>query len=100
VCIRHGAKIKVCSSGGCTKGAQNEGVCIRHGAKVKRCSSDKCTNKAQRGGVCIRHGANSNCALTKDAQIKFKAFRSLKSDYLFNIERAREYLLDINENDG
>jgi hypothetical protein len=30
---------------------------MRHGAKVKRCSSEGCTNKAKRGGVCIRHGA-------------------------------------------
>jgi hypothetical protein len=35
-------------------------VCVRHGAKLKRCSSDGCTNKAQKGGVCWRHGANRN----------------------------------------
>ena len=33
------------------------GVCIRHGAKVKRCSSEGCTNQAQNGGVCKRDGA-------------------------------------------
>ena len=30
---------------------------MRHGAKVKLCSSEGCTNQAVRGGVCFRHGA-------------------------------------------
>jgi hypothetical protein len=30
---------------------------MRHGAKVKLCSSDGCTNFAKNGGVCVRHGA-------------------------------------------
>ena len=33
---------------------------MRHGAKVKRCSSDGCNNQVQKGGVCIKHGANRN----------------------------------------
>jgi hypothetical protein len=46
-----GAKKKQCSTGG---------VCQRHGAKVKRCSSEGCTNHAQKGGImCVRHGARS-----------------------------------------
>eukprot|EP00986_Skeletonema_menzelii_P004450 scaffold1518_cov113-Skeletonema_menzelii.AAC.2 len=57
VCMRHGAKVKRCSSEGCTKYVVNGGVCFRHGAKTKRCSIDGCTNQAQNGGVCIRHGA-------------------------------------------
>eukprot|EP00984_Skeletonema_dohrnii_P024726 scaffold13857_cov76-Skeletonema_dohrnii-CCMP3373.AAC.3 len=43
-----------CSSEGCKSIAQKGGVCIRHGAKVKRCNSGGCTNQ---GGVCRRHGA-------------------------------------------
>ena len=31
--------------------------CVRHGAKVKLCSSEGCTNYAQRGGLCRRHSA-------------------------------------------
>jgi hypothetical protein len=57
VCVKHGAKVKRCSSEGCTNQAQKGGVCTRHGAKIKRCSSDGCTNHARKGGVCIRHGA-------------------------------------------
>ena len=30
---------------------------MRHGAKVELCSSVGCTKIAQKGGVCIRHGA-------------------------------------------
>ena len=33
---------------------------MKHGAKVKRCSSEGCTNHAQKGGVCWRHGAYRN----------------------------------------
>ena len=59
VCIRHGAKVecKRCSSEGCTNRAVKGGVCKRHGAKTKKCSADGCLNKAKNGGVCIRHGA-------------------------------------------
>ena len=31
-----------------------------HGAKVKRCSSEGCTNQAKQRGVCKRHGAYRN----------------------------------------
>eukprot|EP00985_Skeletonema_marinoi_P011404 scaffold5420_cov88-Skeletonema_marinoi.AAC.1 len=57
VCMRHGAKKKLCSSDGCTNGAVNGGVCKTHGAKVKLCSSEGCTNYSKKGGVCIKHGA-------------------------------------------
>ncbi|KAK1736803.1 hypothetical protein QTG54_012248 [Skeletonema marinoi] len=79
VCVRHEAKRKLCSSGGCTNkvieggvcrkhGAKvkrcssegiNNGVCVKHGAKIKRCSTEGCTNKAQKGGVCYRHRAKA-----------------------------------------
>eukprot|EP00984_Skeletonema_dohrnii_P010907 scaffold4291_cov76-Skeletonema_dohrnii-CCMP3373.AAC.3 len=55
--MRHGAKIKKCSSEGCTTYAQKGGVCIRHGAKVKLCSLEGCANNVVKGGVCKRHGA-------------------------------------------
>jgi hypothetical protein len=68
--MRHGAKVKLCSSEGCTSHAQKGGVCVRHGAKVeyKRCSSEGCTNYAQKRGLCKRHGANRN---TYDAVTAF-----------------------------
>jgi hypothetical protein len=39
---------------------------VRHGAKLKRCSSDGCTSHAQKGGVCKRHVLNRpySCPLT------------------------------------
>jgi len=43
-----------------------------HGAKVKRCSSEGCTDVAQNGGVCMRHGAKrciANDVAVQDAQI-------------------------------
>mmetsp|Transcript_19939 Transcript_19939/g.39956 ORF Transcript_19939/g.39956 Transcript_19939/m.39956 type:complete len:99 (+) Transcript_19939:278-574(+) len=36
------------------------GVCVRHGAKLKRCSSEGCSNQVKKGGVCRRHGAYRN----------------------------------------
>jgi hypothetical protein len=57
VCIKHGAKVKPCSSEGCTSFAQKGLVCVKHGAKIKRCSSEGCTNQVVKGGVCRRHGA-------------------------------------------
>ena len=30
---------------------------MRHGAKVKLCSSEGCTNQSVRRGLCCRHGA-------------------------------------------
>jgi hypothetical protein len=62
--VRHGAKVKLCSSDGCTNYAQRGGVCVRHGATWTKgkCSSDGCTNYAQRGGVCVRHGAKVVCS--------------------------------------
>ena len=52
-----------------------EGVCMRHGAKVKLCSIEGCTNQAQKGGVC--EGAQTReevhidmNALPTDARIK------------------------------
>ena len=58
--MRHGAKVKLCSSEGCTSIAKEGGVCVRHGAKVKRCSSEGCTNHVVNGGVCKKHGAYRN----------------------------------------
>ena len=57
--IKQGAKVKICSSEGCTNLSRKGGVCVKHGAAwiKKICSSEGCTNIAQKGGVCIRHGA-------------------------------------------
>ncbi|KAK1732297.1 hypothetical protein QTG54_017018 [Skeletonema marinoi] len=52
VCVRPGAKRKLCSSEGCTNKVIEGGVCRKHGAKVKRCSSEGINN-----GVCVKHGA-------------------------------------------
>jgi len=60
--VKHGAKVRLCSSEGCTNHALKGGVCIKHGAKpsVKHCTSEGCTNRAKRGGVCWKHGAYRN----------------------------------------
>ena len=50
------------------KTAKQGGLCIQHGAKMKRCSSEGCTNQAQRRGVCKRHGAYLN---TQDESTAF-----------------------------
>jgi hypothetical protein len=69
VCVRHGVKVKKrCNSEGCTNQAYIGGVCVRHGAKVKQCSGEGCTNAAKRGGVCYRHGAYRN---TNDESTEF-----------------------------
>jgi len=69
VCIRHGA-INV-DMNAPLRSAQillQGGVCMKHGARVKQCSSDGCTNHARCGEVCIRHmGQRSNDAAMKDA---------------------------------
>jgi len=55
VCMRHGAKLKLCSSDGCTNQFYRGGVCMRHGAKLKLYSSEGCSNQAKNGGVRKRH---------------------------------------------
>ena len=60
VCVKHGAKVKLCSSEGCTNQVIKGGVCIRHGAKVKRCIVEGCTNQSLRKGLSYRHGAYQN----------------------------------------
>ena len=41
--MKHGAKVKVklCSIEGCTNQAKKGGVCMKHGAKAKICSSEE-----------------------------------------------------------
>ena len=68
MCVRHGYKIKLCSSDGCTNIVVKGGVCVKHGAKVKQCNSEGCTNNAKKGGVCMRHGAYRN---TQDGSTAF-----------------------------
>jgi hypothetical protein len=53
--VRHGAKVRRCSSEGCSNQAVKGGVCMRHGAKTKRCSHEGCTNRAVKEGMCRRH---------------------------------------------
>jgi hypothetical protein len=55
--VKHGAKVKRCSSEGCKNIVKKGGVCVRHGAKVKLCRSEGFTNKIFKGGVCKKHGA-------------------------------------------
>ena len=43
---------------------------MKHGAKVKLCSSEGCTNIAVKGGVCMKHVQRGNFAAVTDAQIK------------------------------
>ena len=68
MCVRHGAKLKRCSSEGCTNQAVNGGVCVKHGAKVKQCSSEGCTKNAQKGGLCRKHGAKEKLPQTEKQQ--------------------------------
>jgi len=42
---------------GCTRKVRNGGVCVRHGAKMRLCSSQGCKNRSKRRGLCRRHGA-------------------------------------------
>ncbi len=63
--MKHGAKVKRCSSEGCTKFAQKGGVCIRHGAKHERCRTEGCTNQ-------VRNELNTNDAAVKDAEVLLK----------------------------
>ncbi len=75
LCRRHGAKAKLCSSGGCTNQVVNGGVCKRHGATHQTlCSSEGCTNKVYKGWLRKRHGARAKiwssegCTNTNQAQ--------------------------------
>ena len=70
--MRHGAKVKRCSSEGCTNVAQIGGVCIRHGARHKRCSITGCTNQTLKEEYARGMGQRlrSNYAAMKDVQIK------------------------------
>ena len=60
--MRHGAKMKECSSDGCTNIVIKGCVCIRHGAKTNRCSSVgyrrmlKQTNPSKERSVCLARG--------------------------------------------
>ena len=47
------AKVKRCSTKGCTNRIQKGAVCVRHGAN----SNEGCTDKVKKGGVCIGHDA-------------------------------------------
>ena len=71
--IRHGGKVKLCSSEGCTNHSKKGGVCMRHGAKFKQCVTEGCTNGAINGGVCvIDMGQKSNAAEAKDVEAMLK----------------------------
>eukprot|EP00984_Skeletonema_dohrnii_P000460 scaffold158_cov103-Skeletonema_dohrnii-CCMP3373.AAC.3 len=60
LCMRHGAKVKLCITGGYTNHAKNGGICRRHGAK----------NQLTTEGVCMKHGAKVNLNAVKlDVQI-------------------------------
>mmetsp|Transcript_32162 Transcript_32162/g.48574 ORF Transcript_32162/g.48574 Transcript_32162/m.48574 type:complete len:104 (-) Transcript_32162:330-641(-) len=54
--VKHGAKFakKKCSIEGCSSYAMKGGVCMKHGAKRKQCCSEECTNMAMKGGACVR----------------------------------------------
>eukprot|EP00984_Skeletonema_dohrnii_P012791 scaffold5219_cov148-Skeletonema_dohrnii-CCMP3373.AAC.9 len=83
---------------GCTNIVINRGVCIRHGAKIKKCSSEGCTNQVQRGGVCMRHGAKVNLsdAAVKDAPSKPLDKESVGSMVQAALFTTRPLLLDQN----
>ena len=71
MCIRHGAKKKKkrYSSDGCTNQVIQGGVCLRHGAKLKLCINEGRANNAQRGGVAEGMGQSGNYAALMGARI-------------------------------
>ena len=68
MCIRHGAKVKVCSSEGCTKKVVRGGVCWRHGAEVepKLCSEKDVQILSSKDECALDMGQMSNDAAVKD----------------------------------
>lgn len=70
VCIRHGAKKRLCIHPGCTNLQNTKRVCRRHGAPAKACSVEGCTTNARKHGLCRKHGGmdtsqcrHPNCTL-------------------------------------
>ena len=55
VCIKHGARKRICNHEGCQNQVQNNGVCRKHGARVNRCRADGCPNEIKRSGFCKTH---------------------------------------------
>ena len=58
--FKHGAKQpKRRRSEGCTTRVVKGGVCVKPGAKVKPCSSGGCTNQVRHGATCSRKKCRS-----------------------------------------
>eukprot|EP00984_Skeletonema_dohrnii_P006650 scaffold2366_cov122-Skeletonema_dohrnii-CCMP3373.AAC.10 len=57
VCVKHGAKRRICKYPGCEKNTKSHGLCSKHGPARKRCNVPKCSNVAVRAGKCKSHGA-------------------------------------------
>jgi hypothetical protein len=55
-----------CSSDGCTNIAVKEGVCVRHGAKVKLCSIEGCANQSKQEEFAGSTGQRSHYAQLMD----------------------------------
>ena len=75
--MRHGAKVKLCSTDGCTNQVVRGGVCIQHGA-IKRCSKEVCA-----AGMGLRLG--SKHAAVKDVQTKLR-----KEECVLSMEQRRD----------
>jgi hypothetical protein len=39
VCVKHGARVKLCRQDGCRKNAKQGGVCDEHGTSKRKCRS-------------------------------------------------------------
>ena len=65
VCVKHGAKRRICKYPGCEKNIKSKGLCSKHGPARKKCTTPKCSNVAVKGGKCKSHGAYATeCTVT------------------------------------
>ena len=70
-------------------------MCCRHGAKVKLCSSEGCTNQAKQKGVCKRHGAYRN---PRDESTAFDlSFRSAYDETTATLSNQRIVAVSTNK---
>ena len=76
-----------------TNNVVNSGLCLRHGAKVKLCSVKRCKSQAHDGVVCIWHGAKSRSVRAKEA----REVRELASKMAKEKKEEVEESLDENE---
>ena len=98
VCMKHGARRRICSTKGCKNMIVKGGVCVRHGAKQAQriCRWQGCSNVVVRGGVCVRHGANKLqdiAPIVSAEEERGRGMRRNKFKKVSNVEEATKWLL-------